>query len=139
MRTQPMSHICIDGSAMRRSNSERRSPALLVMPTKTHTGLLLALLLPSFIISATAQSGKDIPTIAREASPSVVRVVLRDEAGMELGSASGFVVNGDGRVVTNYHVIHIPKTAQADIGFWTERLTRSMACWQWIRTATWQL
>src|SRR5712692_11537819 len=69
---------------------------------------------------ATAQSpkpAKDVPTIAREAGPSVVRVVLRDQTGLELGSGSGFAVGSDGRVVTNYHVIHTAGTTQGEIRF----------------------
>jgi hypothetical protein len=52
-------------------------------------------------VTAVGQSpgGKDIPTLARETSPSVVRIVIRDQAGGELGSGSGFVIGSDGRVV----------------------------------------
>jgi hypothetical protein len=70
-------------------------------------------------VHATGQSpiGKDLPTLARETSPSVVRIVLRDQAGGELGSGSGFVIGSDGKVVTNYHVVHISGTAQAEARF----------------------
>src|ERR1700719_1939876 len=70
-------------------------------------------------VTAVGQSpgGKDIPTLARETSPSVVRIVIRDQAGGELGSVSGFVIGSDGRVVTNYHVVHIPGTTQAEARF----------------------
>jgi S1-C subfamily serine protease len=72
------------------------------------------------VIAAVAQSNappKDIPALANDASPSVVRIVLRDQTGKELGSGSGFVVGRDGKVVTNYHVIQIPGTAQAEVRF----------------------
>jgi hypothetical protein len=62
----------------------------------------------------TAAPSKDVPTIAHEAIPSVVRIVLRDDTGKELASGSGFVVASDGRVVTNYHLIHIATAAQAE-------------------------
>jgi hypothetical protein len=70
-------------------------------------------------VTATPQSpvGKDIPTLARETSPSVVRLVLRDQNGGELGSGSGFLIGSDGKVVTNYHVVHISGTAQAEARF----------------------
>lgn len=70
-------------------------------------------------VTAVGQSpgGKDIPTLARETSPSVVRIVIRDQAGGELGSGSGFVIGSDGRVVTNYHVVHIPGRTQAEARF----------------------
>src|ERR1017187_670493 len=69
--------------------------------------------------AATGQSsaGKDLPTLARGTSPSVVRIVLRDQAGAELGSGSGFVISSDGKVVTNYHVVHIQGTTQAEAKF----------------------
>ena len=62
-------------------------------------------------------AGKDIPTLGRETSPSVVRIILRDKSGEELGSGSGFVIDSDGRVATNYHVIHISGTTQAEARF----------------------
>ena len=64
--------------------------------------------------TAIAQSPKDVPTIARETSSSVVRVVTRDQNGAELGSGSGFVVSSDGKVVTNYHVVHVSGAVQAE-------------------------
>src|SRR5207244_1135906 len=50
-------------------------------------------------------------------SPSVVRIVVRDQNGAELGSGSGFVVSSDGKVVTNYHVVHVPAALQAEARF----------------------
>lgn len=79
--------------------------------------LLLALLFGVSASAQTAQVSKDTPTIAQETSPSVVRSVIRDQTGKELGSGSGFVANSDGKVVTNYHVLQIRGTAQAEIQF----------------------
>jgi S1-C subfamily serine protease len=73
-------------------------------------------LLPA-VAAAQSPARKDIPTIAREASPAVVRIVIRDRTGQELGSGSGFVVSSDGRIVTNYHVLHVSGAAQAEARF----------------------
>src|SRR5713101_1025031 len=81
------------------------------------TGIALAVI---SVLTAAAQSpraGKDIPTVARETSPAVVRIIVRDQTGEELGSGSGFVVSSDGKIVTNYHVVHIPGTTQAEARF----------------------
>src|SRR5437764_872423 len=66
---------------------------------------------------AQAPSAKDVPTLARETSPSVVRIVIRDQNGAELGSGSGFVVSSDGKIVTNYHVVHLSGMTQAEARF----------------------
>jgi hypothetical protein len=68
-------------------------------------------------VTGQSHAGKDVPTLARETSPSVVRIVLRDQAGGELGSGSGFVIASEGKVVTNYHVVRIPRTTQAEARF----------------------
>jgi len=71
------------------------------------------------LLAAEAQPSapKEIPTLAQELSPSVVRIILRDQTGGELGSGSGFVISEDGKVVTNYHVIHLQGTTQAEARF----------------------
>ncbi len=81
------------------------------------SGLLFAGLV--FAVDATGQAprAKDLPTIAREASSSVVRIILRDQSGAELATGSGFVISGDGKVVTDYHVVHFPGAVQAEIRF----------------------
>jgi S1-C subfamily serine protease len=73
--------------------------------------------LPAVTAAAQPPVEKDIPTLAREVTPSVVRIVVRDRSGQELGIGSGFVVGGDGKIVTNYHVIHVSGTTQADARF----------------------
>jgi hypothetical protein len=82
-------------------------------------GRTAAVLLPFLPAVAGSQStmGKNISTIAREASPAVVRIVIRDRSGQELGSGSGFVATSDGRIVTNYHVIHVSGAAQVEAKF----------------------
>jgi len=81
------------------------------------TAAITLSLLPAVTAAAQSPVVKDIPAIAREASPAVVRIVVRDLSGQELGSGSGFVVGSDGKIVTNYHVIHLSGTTQADARF----------------------
>ncbi|HUS93396.1 MAG TPA: trypsin-like peptidase domain-containing protein [Phycisphaerae bacterium] len=44
-------------------------------------------------------------------SPAVVRVIVRNADGQQIGQGSGFVVSKDGWVVTNYHVIRAGSSA----------------------------
>ena len=43
--------------------------------------------------------------IFAKASPAVVRIVVKDKAGKQIGMGSGFIVSPEGHVLTNYHVI----------------------------------
>jgi S1-C subfamily serine protease len=79
--------------------------------------LLVMVLAACASVNAQTSNDKNVPTLAREASPSVVRILLRDQNGAELGTGSGFVVSHDGNVVTNYHVVHVPGLAQAEARF----------------------
>jgi len=80
-------------------------------------GLLVLVLAACVGAKAQTSNDKDVPTLAREASPSVVRILLRDQNGAELGTGSGFVISHDGNVVTNYHVVHVLGLAQAEARF----------------------
>jgi S1-C subfamily serine protease len=91
--------------------SDRRVPK-----TCRVAAVTLALMIASGAIGQST-TAKDLPTLARETSPSVVRIVVRDHAGGELGSGSGFVIGSDGRVVTNYHVVQMSGTTQAEARF----------------------
>lgn len=87
----------------------------MVRASRSMSTAALAAVLAITGIAQTAE--KDIPTVAREAGPSVVRVIIRDQTGKELGSGSGFVVSPDGKMVTNYHVVQMPGTTQAEVRF----------------------
>jgi putative serine protease PepD len=65
----------------------------------------LVLLCASSAVAQEREIRKDIPSIAREALKSVVTVETKDSLGKSLGFGSGFIISGDGKVVTNYHVI----------------------------------
>ena len=49
--------------------------------------------------------------VFKSASPSVVKVLVRDSAFQVVGQGSGFYVSPDGRLVTNYHVIQVARFA----------------------------
>lgn len=55
----------------------------------------------------TAASVANLPAedLFKQASPAVVRIVVRDEKLKEIGLGSGFFVSSDGILVTNYHVV----------------------------------
>ncbi|PYT88945.1 MAG: hypothetical protein DMG41_10165 [Acidobacteria bacterium] len=82
---------------------------------KTRFLMCIAQLMSVLVVastSANAQSaptikpqGKDIPTIAKAASGSIVSIVMSDKDGKPIAQGTGFIVSKDGLVVTNYHVI----------------------------------
>jgi hypothetical protein len=67
----------------------------------------VALLICLMSVIATAQSvppRKDIPAIAKAASGAIVTIVMAND-DKPIAQGTGFVVNADGVIVTNYHVI----------------------------------
>jgi hypothetical protein len=48
---------------------------------------------------------RTVAEVVTSAGDAVVQVVVSDSAGNETALGSGFFVSGDGRIVTNYHVI----------------------------------
>ncbi|MCE9546402.1 MAG: trypsin-like peptidase domain-containing protein, partial [Planctomycetia bacterium] len=58
-------------------------------------------------VAAQAKSGPalTVSEIVKKARPSVVRVVIRNRFGKDIGLGSGVIVNASGLVATNYHVV----------------------------------
>lgn len=67
--------------------------------------LLSVVLVSTPLLGQQFHSRKDIATIAKEAKGAVVSIVMVDAKGQPIAQGSGFVVKGDGLIVTNYHVI----------------------------------
>src|SRR5579863_4313452 len=70
-------------------------------------GARVALLICLMSAIATAQSvppRKDIPAIAKAASGAIVTIVMAND-DKPIAQGTGFLVNPDGVIVTNYHVI----------------------------------
>ena len=67
------------------------------------------LLAPAFLAAALSAaptaSALTVREILKIAKPGVARLSIRDAKGDEVGSGSGFVISGDGRLVTNHHVV----------------------------------
>jgi hypothetical protein len=64
--------------------------------------------------SLRAQAGKryTVPALAASMSPAVVFIGNIDESGQVVSIGSGFVVDSNGMIVTNYHVIHGARALQ---------------------------
>jgi S1-C subfamily serine protease len=64
-----------------------------------------ALALFCLVVDARPAFGLPLQEIITRTEPAVVHVSVSDGRGGEVGTGSGFVVSGDGRVVTNHHVV----------------------------------
>lgn len=60
-----------------------------------------------FIVLATLSFGQqDIPSLIKKIKPAVVTITTYDENGDTLTMGSGFFINTEGDLVTNYHVLN---------------------------------
>lgn len=64
---------------------------------------ILAILFCTFSVMLMAQS--DFVDLFEKVSPTVVVIKTYSEDGLEIGQGSGFMINDDGIIATNYHVI----------------------------------
>ena len=62
--------------------------------------------------------------IITRTEPAVVHVSVSDGRGGEVGTGSGFVVSGDGRVVTNHHVVN--DAERVEVSFQGGRKVRAL-------------
>jgi S1-C subfamily serine protease len=67
--------------------------------------LLIATMWAQNAVSTNKSRHLDIPAISREANGSIISIVMSDTGGHPIAQGSGFFINKDGQVVTNYHVI----------------------------------
>jgi S1-C subfamily serine protease len=58
-----------------------------------------------FAIFGLSKDKKDLPTIYKEISPSIVLILTNDEKGENISLGRGFFISEEGDVVTNYHVL----------------------------------
>lgn len=65
------------------------------------------------LVAANAEA-LELPELAAASKPSVVHLIVVDAAGREIGSGTGFFVEGD-RVVTNAHVVSGADTVRANL------------------------
>lgn len=72
--------------------------------SRIQTCVLLCLVIAAGIISSTANAA-EIRSVIHQARSGTVTVIVYDEAGRPLGSGHGFFVDGQGHVITNYHVL----------------------------------
>lgn len=66
------------------------------------------------VATASAEAMKSVETIAAEAKPSVVKVLQTGRDGLD-GLGAGFVVDANGLIATNYHVIGEGRRLQVEM------------------------
>lgn len=67
---------------------------------------------PSHYVRAEAET-IDLKALAKKARPAVVLLVISDASGNEIATGTGFLVSGDGKLITNHHVIENAASAVA--------------------------
>jgi hypothetical protein len=67
--------------------------------------LLVAAMSAQSTPSTNKERHLNIPAISREANGAIVSIVMSDKDGHPIAQGSGFFINKDGHVLTNYHVI----------------------------------
>ncbi|MGD0060114.1 MAG: trypsin-like peptidase domain-containing protein [Verrucomicrobiia bacterium] len=74
-----------------------------VTPFLSFLSLLPVLVRPASVFAEAEAIG--LKTLARKARPAVMSLVVSDSSGKEIATGTGFLVSGDGKLITNHHVI----------------------------------
>ncbi|MGB8783935.1 MAG: trypsin-like peptidase domain-containing protein, partial [Terriglobales bacterium] len=74
-------------------------------PTMARAISLLAIAAITATLPAASQRAPSLPELARSVSPAVVLIATSDKNGNPLAEGSGFVVDANGLIATNLHVI----------------------------------
>jgi S1-C subfamily serine protease len=81
---------------------------------RIRSGAAIATLLCGGIVTrARPAVAADLGAVSQRTRPAVVHLSIRDSAGRQVATGSGFVVSADGRVVTNLHVVDGASSVQA--------------------------
>ncbi len=77
------------------------------------TTVLISLIAPNALLAQAKE--QTVAEVVKSSSDAVVLIVVADTGGKEIGLASGFLVNADGKILTNYHVIRGGHSAVAKL------------------------
>jgi tetratricopeptide (TPR) repeat protein len=90
----------------------KRSP----MPFLTLISLMIVAVHPASVFAEAETI--DLKSLAQNARPAVMLLVVSDASGKEIAKGTGFLVSGDGKLITNHHVIENAASvvAKADNG-----------------------
>jgi serine protease Do len=97
-----MNRFAVTGLSL--GDAPRKSWAMVVPRVLAWTIALLVLVV-NIALPAVPQRSASLPDVARAVSPSVVIIVISDKNGNYLADGSGFVVDPNGLIATNLHVI----------------------------------
>jgi tetratricopeptide (TPR) repeat protein len=64
------------------------------------------LFLFSILAASTALGQENLPVLIKKVEPSIVVIFTYNKEGKILGQGTGFFINKEGDVITNYHVLH---------------------------------
>jgi tetratricopeptide (TPR) repeat protein len=72
---------------------------------KTHHSIGVFLILFSILIAYPVLGQENLPALIKKVEPSIVVVLTYNREGKIVGQGSGFFINQEGNVITNYHVL----------------------------------
>jgi peroxiredoxin len=82
--------------------------------------------------SAPLPPGKSIADVVEHVDQGIVLITTLDSSGQEMGLGSGFVIDSECHIATNYHVIR--KASQVTITFHDGSRTAALGCRAWDTT-----